>query len=367
MLADELHVWRKYDLWSALSSGLPKLPGTLCVIISTMGGEEGTAPLFDEMLTYAQRVASGEVDDPSFLPILFQAPDDAPWDDEETWIQANPGLREGGFPDLNGLRAEARFAREIPRLRIEFERLHLNRRPKTGDTGGLFDMAAWDDCQAEVQQEEHDGEPAWLGLDLSKTYDLSALAICVPGETGPVLFAHGFIPEAALVKRAAETDLPWREWQRDGWLTVIPGDVIDDGVIEAAVHAACKRFDVQEVAYDPKFAGKLAARLIEADVPMVEHPQRIVTMAPGYLAFQTAVIGRRLQHDGNPILRWNLTCAATGLTENSLPFVSKKRSRGAVDLVVAAGMAIGRADTGNGSVPLLARDDIDLSSFILKR
>lgn len=356
VLADEIHVWRGFDLYGALRTGLSKVPGALCVVITTMGAEEGSSPLFDEMLGHAERVAAGAVDDPSFLPILFRAPDELPWDSEEAWRAANPGLVEGGFPDLASLRDEARQAREIPRLRIEFERLHLNRRPKTGDAGGLFDMAAWDACAAKPDLEALAGAPAWGGLDLSRVYDLTALSWLVEGPDGPFLLSHGFIPESALRKRAAQTDLPWRRWEKDGWITVIPGDLIDDDVIARAIRDGCSRFTVKSIAFDPKFAGKLAAGLAADGIPMVQHPQRVAAMAPGYLAMQRGVIGGTLRHDGSPVMRWNLTRAAIGLTESALPFVQKKRSRDSVDLLVAGAMALAIADANPSTTSIYSTD-----------
>lgn len=99
VLADELHAWPKRDLWDVLRSGLPKTRGSLCVIATTAGrGQENIA---FEIYDYARRVAAGEIDDPAFLPILFEAPSDSDWRDEEVWKAVNPGLAHG-YPDIDG-------------------------------------------------------------------------------------------------------------------------------------------------------------------------------------------------------------------------------------------------------------------------
>lgn len=351
VLADEIHIWRGFDLYSALKTGLAKVPGSLLVITTTMGPEEGVNPLFDDLYTYAHAVASGAVDDPSFLPILFEVPPEAPWDAEETWKLANPGLVEGGFPDLPSLRDEARQAKEIPRLRIDFERLHLNRRPKTGSMGGLVDMEAFDDGAAPIDLEALEGLPCWIGVDMSRTYDLTAVVAAFRTDAGGyIVLPFPFIPEAMIARRAAETDLPWRRWQADGHLTAIPGAIIDDDVIEAKIRELVDRFDVQEVAFDPKFAGKLIARLVEDGVPCVEFPPKLVTVGPAYAGLQRAIIGRRFQHGNHPVLRWNVASAAVVTGDTGLPFVTKKKSRAAVDVLVAAAMAVGRASAAGTPV-----------------
>jgi len=45
VLADELHAWKRRDLWDVLRSALPKTPGALLVIATTAGRGQGRASL----------------------------------------------------------------------------------------------------------------------------------------------------------------------------------------------------------------------------------------------------------------------------------------------------------------------------------
>ena len=110
-LVDELHAWPKRDLWDVIRTGLVKVPGSLCVVISTAGrGQQNVA---HDIVDYARRVARGEIDDPGTLPVLFETAADADWRDEAVWYRANPGLAHG-FPDIEGLRQLAREADNRP-------------------------------------------------------------------------------------------------------------------------------------------------------------------------------------------------------------------------------------------------------------
>jgi phage terminase large subunit-like protein len=94
------------------------------------------------------------------------------------------------------------------------------------------------------------------------------------------------------------------------------------------------------------FAGRLIQS--ERDLPVVEVPQRPTILTPAYGALQKAVIGRKLRYGGHPVLRW---CAANGVpvtSDGGLWFLSKRKSTGAIDAVVAAAMAVGRADAEAG-------------------
>ena len=71
-ICDEIHAWQKRDLWDVMSTGLVKTQGSILIVISTAGrGQEGFAY---EFVDYARKVARGEINDPSFLPILFETP-----------------------------------------------------------------------------------------------------------------------------------------------------------------------------------------------------------------------------------------------------------------------------------------------------
>ena len=81
VLVDELHIWKNRRLWKAIKTGLLKTPNTLLVIITTAGrGQECLA--FNEY-RYAKSVAEGSIDNPAYLPIIFEPPAKYDWKDEK--------------------------------------------------------------------------------------------------------------------------------------------------------------------------------------------------------------------------------------------------------------------------------------------
>lgn len=346
VLADELHVWRGFSLWNALKTGASKVPGSLTVIITTAG--ERAEGICHDLFQYAVRCHHDPARDPSFLPILFQADANCDWLDEAVWHAVNPGLAEG-FPDLEELRAEARIARELPQLREGFRQTHLNIW-QDGSATGWIEMAVYDEAGAPVDAEALRSEACWIGVDLSKSYDLTAVvAVFVDGAGGFRVLPFAFLPETTFRRRCEELpDVPLRQWREEGHLTVIPGDLIDDDVIERKIRELCDLYDVQEIAFDPKFAAKMMARLMEDDLPAVEVQQRPVIMGPFYSEVQKAIIGRRFRHGGHPVLRWCVQNAVPIYGDTGLPYLSKRKSTAAIDVLVAAAMAAGRADSASG-------------------
>lgn len=357
VLADEVHVWRGMGLWNALKTGLSKTAGSLLVVITTAGERpEGIAW---DLYGYARKVAEGKVVDPTFLPVLFEPDPKDAWDAEATWHKANPGLKDG-FPDIAALRDEARMARQLPHMRAAFEQLHLNRW-QDGSAAGWVEMSVYDEGAAPIDLEALEGLPCWLGIDLSKSFDLTALSmVWSHGDGSYTAMPWCFLPESALAKRAAATDTPWRQWAADGHLIVTPGHVISEEMVDAKIREVSDRWSPREILFDPKMAGRLMGRLLEDGYPVVEVKQTSLTMSPFYQEMQRAIIGRQFRHGGHPVLRHCVQCAWPVVNDTGLVYLSKKRSNDAIDAAVATGMALGRAalDAGGGD-DFYSRDDFN--------
>lgn len=360
VLADELHVWRGYDMWNVLKTGASKVAGSLTIVITTAG--KVPAGICWELRKVALAAAANPAAHPTILPVVFAAdpekddPVDA-WLDEDLWAAVNPGLAEG-YPDLDELRAEAALARHIPPLRRAFQQVHLNIWGD-GSAAGWVDMAIYDEAGEPLEPDALAGRSAWIGVDLSKAYDLTAIAAAFPdGEGGVDLLVRAFLPEAAYQRRATETpDLPWEAWREAGHLTVMPGDVIDDAVIEDAIRDWCEEFDVQEIAFDPKFAAKIMSRLVDDELPAVSVPQTRVITSPFYTEMQKAIIGRRLRHGGNPVLRWAMGNAVPDVGDSGLVYIGKRRAVESIDPLVAAAIAFGRATAGGTGMSVYDDED----------
>ncbi len=359
-LVDELHAWRGdrgRRLWNAIRTGLAKTPGSLLVVAST-AGEKPEGPLY-EMYQYAKKILSGEVVDQSFLPIIYEAPRDLPWDDEATWHIANPGLKFG-YPDIAALRDEALQARQIPALRQAFEIYHLNRWGD-GSAAGWVDMTIYDEGAAPIDMDALAGRECWVGVDLSKSFDLTAIVAAFrDDDDGYTVLPVAFMPEETLRRRATTSDVPWSRWRDEGALRVTPGSIQDEEAIEAKIVEFCEQFVVREVAFDPAFAGRLMGRLMQRGIPVVEFPQRFRLISPAINEMQRAVVGRRFRHGGSPVLRWCISNVVPDVGDMGDVRFSKKRSADSIDLAVAAAMAVGRASAATDP-PIV--DFYDASDF----
>lgn len=347
VLADEIHTWRGNDLWEALQSGMAKRAGGLTVIATTAGrGNEGLAA---EMYAYARGVALGQIENEEFLPILFEPDEGDAWDDEEVWKRVNPGLAYG-FPDLEGLRSLAKKAKDSPSERYSFEQYNLNRW-FANSRDPLFDFATFDARTFDEDIVELEALPCWLGVDLSRSGDLTAVVAAFQHPDGQVtLKPTFFVPSEDLKARAERDRVPYQRWADDGHIRVCAGPIISEEDVEDEIRELCASFDVREIAFDPHLAQRMMQRLYDDGLPAVAVRQAPLTMGAAGADLERIVNGRLVRHDGHPILRQHLASVVAVRTDTGLVKMHKGKKTDRIDGAVAAAMAVYRLTLGQSSL-----------------
>ncbi len=139
VIYDELHAAPTRELWDVLSTSQGARVQPLMMAITTAGYDRHS--ILWELYDHAKKVQEQPDLDPTFLPLLFEAPKDADWLDEKVWKACNPAL--GDFRSLEEMRIAAQRAKSIPAQENTFRRLYLNQ--WTEQSERWIDMAAWDD------------------------------------------------------------------------------------------------------------------------------------------------------------------------------------------------------------------------------
>lgn len=342
---DEGHAERKDDLLEAVETGLNKSPNTLLLSASTAGiGRTGP---FWSKYEHARKITDGRLDDDTFLPILFEMPADQDWRSDE-WLHAtNPGLPYG-YPNLKKVVRYRDKCEHSPAERESFRRLHLSVY-LDGAAEPAWDLGIWDEGAEPIDLEALTGKRAWLGVDLSRQTDLTAVAAAIELPDGKLaLHVQSFAPEAGIRRRADVDGAPYPLWNEQGFLTACAGDIVDRDQVEDYVRQLCGRLDVQEIAFDRYAAGEMMRRMDADGLPVVEFRQNFSIYTPAINAFERAMFERRLMHGGNPLLRWAVgnVVLDTDAAGNRRP--NKTKSTDRIDPAAASIMAVGRAMANDG-------------------
>jgi len=178
------------------------------------------------------------------------------------------------------------------------------------------------------------------------TTDLTAVVACWrEGADGYQVAAWFFCPADNLRARADRDDVPYPTWAEAGFIIATPGNVTDYRAVEHHLRDLAERFSVQEFIFDPAYAQAVMAPLHESGLPCVTMRQGWITMAPAIKELERAIVGRKLKHGGNPVLRWNFDNVAVETDKAGNRSFHKGKSRDRIDGAVACAMAVARAAT----------------------
>jgi phage terminase large subunit-like protein len=334
---DELAQWPNRDLYDALTTGGAARAEPLLVVISTKSPDPNH--VLSELVAYGERILSGDIEDPAFLPVIYAAPDDAdPWD-EAVWFACNPAL--GDFRSLDEMRVAAEQAKRLPAREPTFRLLYLNQ-PIDAETRFL-NRIDWEACRAEIDVTALHGKRCILGLDLSSTTDLTALAAYFP-ETHDLL-AWFWAPHDTLEEAERRDHTPYQLWARQGLIETTPGRAIDKSFVVHRMGQIVSDFDVEACAFDRWRMDEVKRLLVEEGIRLnlIEHGQGWRDMGPAVDAIETLVLQRQLRHPGHAVLTMCVANAVTISDPAGSRKLVKDKSTGRIDGLVAAAMAIGLA------------------------
>ena len=366
ILCDETHAWKGaagHRLWTVLTEGSDAARSQQAVLVMTTAGDDPDRNSIGwEIHEKCRKIVAwrrGEPeqpldqDDPQWLPIMYglsaMTGDDpdriAEIDiyDEAVWKACNPSYGVTLMP--RQFRAEARAAKQSEAKERSFRWLRLNQWISTKDVGWLpltlYDKTQWGPsakAERELALDSLRGKRCFGGLDLSTSTDLTGLTLIFPPQAGldtAVTVFFAWRPREGVVEAETRDHVPYRDWERAGFLRLCDGDIIDYADVEQVI-CDCKEFyNLQTLGVDPYLSRTLTQRLTERGVNVVEIPQTMLSMSPAMKELADMIRKREMLHVHNTCARWcfgNVRCAVDG-NENMKPM--KNRSTGRIDMAVA--------------------------------
>lgn len=327
LVFDELMTQRTAEMWEALTTSQASREQPLVFAISTAGWDQESVCFRQREL--ARQVAEGTVEAPGFLGVVYGAPMDADWTDEEVWKRANPSLGETASIDF--YREQCARAQAIPSEQNSFRTLLLSQ--WVGQQERFIDLQRWDRCSAVPEGRGM----AFGGLDLSATQDLTAFTVLADGTD---VYCWAFLPAEGIVERERRDRVPYRLWAQQGSLTLTPGAVIDYAHVKRAILEAAARFDLRHVAYDRWNSSQLVQELADEGVEMFEMGQGFASMSAPVKEMSRLIVEGKLRHGGDPLLRWCASNAAAVVDSAGNVKLDKSRSAHRIDPIQALAMAV---------------------------
>ena len=335
---DELHIV-DWDFWRVICSGLGKRRSPL-LICTTTAGWDRTSVCYQQY-QYACQVRDGIVNDPAFLPVIYETKPEDDWREESTWRKANPNLGVSVMVDY--MKEKAAEAVQLPSEENTFRMWHLGQ--WTEQAVRWIPMEKWDACEVEFDKESLAGRECYAGLDLSAISDLTALSLAFPEPDGKYKFLSYFwCPKNTAVSRSKRDRVKYDDWIRGGWINATEGDTVDYDAVVAVINELSKKFIIKKVAVDRLFQGvSVCTELMGLGYAVESFGQGFYSMAGPAKSFEEWIVGKKLEQDGNPVTRWMVSNAAVEIDAAGNKKPSKKHSTEKIDIVPAMLMAIGLA------------------------
>lgn len=335
---DEIHAHKTPDLLNVLQSAAGARRNPLW-LFTTTEGYANPGP-WSEIRQFATQLLEGVFGDAAdhFLAIFFAVDKDDGDFDEKAWHKANP-LMDVNPHLLAAIRKESIEAKAMPSKLAEFQIKRLNR-PAAAANGFIL-LPKWNACHGVVDLAALKDVPCWGGLDLASTRDLASLRLVWRLDDKIITWGRRWVPESAVAQRTERGTVPYAGWVAAGLLEQTEGEVTDYAVIEQAVLDVHERFNLQSLAFDRWNATEMVSRLVAAEVPLVEFIQGTKSYHPAMVELERAYIGKRLVHDGDPVLAW---CAANLVARKDVNLnmaPDKRRSADKIDDITALLMAVG--------------------------
>ena len=195
----------------------------------------------------------------------------------------------------------------------------------------------------------------FAGLDLSSVHDLTAFVAMAPVDDVWHVRPTFWLPGKNLREKAAADRVAYDVWHDQGFLATTPGPSIDYRFIAAFLWDFCQTNDVRRIAFDRWGYAHLKPLLanagfrdeqLEGDAAIFEpFGQGYQSMSPALLALEAMLLNGRIVHGGHPVLGMCAANATVQMDPAGNRKLSKLKSHGRIDGMVALAMAASVAGT----------------------
>lgn len=343
-VVDELHAHPDGSQLENLESSMVARSQPLTFIITTAGRSLGSV-CFMLRKTCIEVLQQIKEDDKLFSMIYTldeKDQEDDKWEDVRLWPKANPSLGIPGGISIEKLEGELKTAKNEGVSKVNyFKTRHLN--IWVSSISSWITDDKWKKCQRKLNFEAYKNRLAFGGLDLSTKYDLSAWNILLPPESDGEPFKFRtklYLPEDNIIKLEKEHRAPYRQWQKEGYITLTPGNLIDFDYIENDIIKDSEIFDLQVSAYDRKFSTRIISNLSSAGLELNPYSQTTTAMNAPISEIETFVGKQNIVYD-NPVMRWMMSNVAIYTDTDGYKKVNRNKS-GKVDGIVALLMSVGQ-------------------------
>lgn len=337
---DEIHAWTDKNLYDVIVDGTSARDEPLILITTTSGKVREN--VYDEIYDEAERTINGYTDpdgykDERTLFLIYELDDRKSWTDEETWMQANPGL--GTIKKVDALKDKVNKAKANPKLVKNLLTKDFDIPETTSEAWLTFETI---DNRATYDISKLNPRYCIGGIDLSATTDLTCASVVfkVPDDEKTYVKQMYWLPSDLIELRAHEDKIPYDVWEDRGLLRRSGTNKVDYKDITKWFLEIQNELDcyVYKIGYDRWSAGYLVDELTQYFGKTVPVPvaQGAKTFSNPMKRLESDLRSKLINYNNNPILKWCLTNAAIKTdTNDNIALVKTSNPRRRIDGVAS--------------------------------
>lgn len=307
-ILDEYGEAKSTDIIEVLeSSQSQQLEGLILIISTTTKNLNG--PMHSVEYPFVEKLLNEEVKGDAYLALCWEMDSLTEVEDEENWIKSNPLF-------------------EIPEAydsMMEHKRNSLDEYKGKADLSGWLtkEMNFWVQSSKDsfVSKEEWDaikapqrfdikGRKAYIGLDIARTSDMTAVSWVIPidEEKKLLMDSHGFVSTVGGIQYKTQQDkIPYRQYEEMGLihLSEHPEGIIEVEQMTQWVEdfVSFNELELMGIYYDPALANRAIAELSKVyPNKLIEVPQRINYLSAPTKNLRDLILRKEIMQANNPLL-----------------------------------------------------------------
>lgn len=319
-ILDEVHQHPNDELFQAQITGMGARDQPLAILTTTAGKDIESFCKQEHDYVLKNQQLDLSVQDLTTFGIIYSIDEDDDPLTVESLKKANPNYNISVSEDY--LLRQLDIAKRSPKDRADFLTKHLN--VWINAKSAFFDVMAWQE-QADRTLNINDfvNDDLFVAVDLASKYDFTVIVLgflrVIDGKKHLFMFMNTYLPTETiedstkinykLYQRFNNTENPNCENNR--LLNGIIGAEVDHDYIYDELEKIVKKFKkLKEIVYDPWHTPSIMTKLTK-NYPtlrdkVIEMQQSTKNLNMGMKELQGSLLNKRVHHDGNEILTWNI-------------------------------------------------------------
>ena len=291
---------------------------------------------FEDEVKYSKQVLDGLQKDDTRFSLLYEPDNPKKWETDDLILQqANPVALE--IPEIwEDLLKKRAYAIAVESARENFVTKHCNIIYQGAGTETYIDVKDVQACK--VANIDWRGRVVYLGLDLSETNDNTSVSmVSVDDDNNILAESWAFIPEGRIEEKTQYEKVNYNELCKTNHVISCGDRVIDYNVVEEFILSLESRLgvEIQAIGYDRWNALSTAQKLEKEGYNMVEIKQHSSVLHMPTKLLKEKVLKGEFEYTENKLLEINFQNARCTYDTNMNTYVTKKKSKGKVDMVVS--------------------------------